>query len=70
MIRSIRKNQKREIRKKQILTLIRENNDISTEELAVKCNVTLRTIKRDIHELKIEQKLNRQGENWGKWLLP
>lgn len=70
MIRSIRKNQKREIRKKQILTLIRENNDISTEELAVKCNVTLRTIKRDINELKIEQKLNRQGENWGKWLLP
>jgi len=52
----------------QILNLIKENDTITAEELAVMFNVTERTIDRDIASLKKQSKLKRIGsKKTGHW---
>ena len=52
----------------QILNLIKENNAITAEEMAVIFNVTERTIDRDISFLKKQNKLKRVGsKKAGYW---
>jgi ATP-dependent DNA helicase RecG len=54
----------------QILNLIKENNTITTEEMAVVFNVTERTIDRDLSSLKKQNKLKRIGsKKSGHWEL-
>jgi ATP-dependent DNA helicase RecG len=57
-------------RKDQIIILIKENNSISTSEIANKLNVSKRTILREIDLLKIAGIIKREGkEKTGYWLL-
>ena len=54
----------------QILKLIKENNTITAEEMAVIFKVTERTIDRDISSLKKQNKLRRIGsKKFGHWKL-
>ena len=54
----------------QILNLIKENNTITAEEMAVIFKVTERTIDRDISSLKKQNKLKRIGsKKFGHWEL-
>jgi len=48
-------------RRKHLLSLIAENKWITMSELAKKCNVNIKTIKRDIDLLKSENRLLRVG---------
>jgi len=43
----------------QIIGLIKKNKDITIEQLAHACNVSAKTIKRDIAKLKEDGKLKR-----------
>ena len=57
-------------RKSQIILLIKENNRISTAEIATKLNVTKRTILREIDFLKSTGLIERVGkEKTGYWLV-
>ncbi|PWD97743.1 ATP-binding protein [Marinilabilia rubra] len=57
-----------EKREFQILNILRENNVITTSELAKLLNVTRRTIARDIEKLKIEGMIKRLGpDKGGRW---
>ena len=54
----------------QILNLIKENNTITAEEIAIIFKVTERTIDRDISSLKKQNKLKRIGsKKSGHWEL-
>lgn len=57
-------------RTKVILELIANNPNISTSELAIKLEVSKRTILRDIYTLKQQNKLERIGaEKTGYWKI-
>jgi ATP-dependent DNA helicase RecG len=57
-------------RASKILTLIKENNFISTVQMATILSVSKRTILRDIEKLKKENKIKREGnEKTGHWIL-
>jgi ATP-dependent DNA helicase RecG len=57
-----------DIRLNSIIDLIISNNMITTTELAIKLNVTRRTIARDIELLKTQSKLKRiDPDNGGYW---
>ena len=59
-----------ENRSKQIIELIKENNKITTKELAKRLNVTRRTIARDIENLKSNDIIRRAGaDKGGHWEL-
>lgn len=45
----------------QIISLIRENKDITIEQIAHECDVSSKTIKRDITKLKEDGKIKRVG---------
>ena len=52
----------------EIITLIKQNNQISAKQLAMKLFVSDRTIERDIEKLKKQGKLKRIGnEKNGHW---
>ena len=54
----------------EILILIKQNNQISAKQLAIKLSVSGRTIERDIEKLKKQGKLKRIGnEKNGYWKL-
>jgi predicted HTH transcriptional regulator len=48
-------------RAEQIIRLMQENKSITIERLSQLCNVSSKTIKRDIAQLKKEGKLKRIG---------
>jgi len=53
-----------------ILSLISENNRITLTELAQRCKVNIKTIKRDIDFLKAGKRLKRTGgRKTGHWEL-
>lgn len=55
-------------RQEQILALIKENRNISTQRIAEYLNVSKRTILRDIEDMKKNNKINRIGkERGGYW---
>ena len=54
-----------ENRSKQIIELIKDNNRVSTSELAKRLNVTRRTIARDIENLKHNNIIRRMGADKG-----
>ena len=57
-------------RLKEIIALIKKNNQISAKQLAKELNVSDRTIERDIEKLKKKGKLDRIGpEKNGHWHL-
>lgn len=52
----------------EIMTLIKQNNQISAKQLAIQLSVSNRTIERDIEKLKKQGKLKRIGnEKNGHW---
>ena len=54
----------------KILELIRDNKDITIEQLADLCSASTKTIKRDITKLKEQGKLKRVGSNKsGYWMV-
>ena len=54
----------------QIIHLIKENKDITIDQLANACNVSSKTIKRDIAKLKEDGKIKRVGSlKTGYWEL-
>ena len=59
-----------EERKQQVLTLIAENNKISTSQIAQQMGLSKKTIIGIINKLKDEEKLVRVGfERWGSWKI-
>ncbi len=58
----------RNTRLTMILKLINDDNNITTKQLSLLCNVSQITIKRDIEKLKKQNKLKRIGsERTGYW---
>jgi len=58
----------RDTRLTMILKLINDDNNITTKQLSLLCNVSQITIKRDIEKLKKQNKLKRIGsERTGYW---
>ena len=54
----------------QIIELMKENNQITIIELSNKLKVTVRTINRDITQLKEMKKIDRVGsDKTGHWLI-
>jgi ATP-dependent DNA helicase RecG len=59
-----------ESRQQHILSIIAENNHITTEEIARLVGVVRRTIARDIHSLKAKGVLKRIGsDKTGHWQI-
>ncbi len=55
-------------RLKLILVLIKENRHITRDELAIKCNISIETIKRDIRKLRKQEIIKRIGsDKTGYW---
>lgn len=53
-----------------LLSLISENDRITMSELALKCKVNIKTIKRDIDFLKAGKQLQRAGgRKTGYWVI-
>ncbi|TAJ06667.1 DeoR family transcriptional regulator [Marinilabiliaceae bacterium JC017] len=44
-----------------LLSLIKDNNSITLEQMAKACGVTIKTIKRDIDKLKADRRIKREG---------
>jgi len=60
----------KESRVEYLLSLISENDRITISELAQRCKVSIKTIKRDIDFLKAENRLKRTGgRKEGKWII-
>ncbi len=58
----------RDTRLTMILKLINDDNNITTKQLSLLCNVSQITIKRDIEKLKKQNKIKRMGsERTGYW---
>ena len=57
-------------RHKKILSLLKENNKLSAQELSVHLKVSSRTIQRDLDKLKVNGKIERVGsEKNGHWKI-
>ncbi len=57
-------------RLKKILNCIKENKNITRTEIANRCGVSLETIKRDIQNLKTQNKIKRIGaDKGGHWQI-
>ena len=68
--KDVPKDVPKEIRLKNIVLFIREKPEITMNELSQKCNVTLKTIKRDIEILKSKNLLKRiGGKKLGFWQI-
>ncbi|MCF8367422.1 MAG: DeoR family transcriptional regulator [Bacteroidales bacterium] len=52
-----------------ILELVKSDPGITMKEISEKCNVSVKTIKRDIEELRSAGKLRREGgRKKGNWV--
>ena len=57
-------------REEKIISLVKDNPHITIEQLSIKCNVSDKTIKRDIAKLKKEGVLKRKGgAKNGVWIV-
>lgn len=66
--KNVPKDVPKDERKTYLLSLIEENKWISISKMAEKCNVNVKTIKRDIELLKAERRLIRVGgRKGGHW---
>lgn len=66
--KDVTKNVTKEIRLKNILILVKEKPGITISELSQNCNVTMRTINRDIEILQSRKLLKRIGDKRnGHW---
>ncbi len=53
-----------------MLKFIEENAEISAKEIAIKLNVTERTVERDIEKLRKTDRIKRIGaDKGGYWLI-
>jgi len=53
-----------------VLKFIEENAEISAKEIAIKLNVTERTVERDIEKLRKTDRIKRIGaDKGGYWLI-
>lgn len=53
-----------------IISIIKKNDRVTTEELKEKLNVSIATVNREIKELKEARVLEREGgDNGGRWIL-
>jgi predicted HTH transcriptional regulator len=63
-------NEKLDPLEESIINLIRENDSITVKEMVKVLNISEKTIKRRIAELKNANKLNRKGsKKTGKWVI-
>jgi Fic family protein len=57
-------------REEKIISLVKDNPHITIEQLSIKCNVSDKTIKRDIAKLKKEGVIKREGgAKNGVWIV-
>ena len=65
------KDDPKEERLKLIIELLKANPDVTMEKMSKKLFVTIKTIKRDIEELKSQNKIKRiGGRKSGHWEIP
>lgn len=70
VLKDVPKDVPKEERIEFILSLINENDRITLSELAQKCKVNIKTIKRDIVFLRAEDRLKRAGgRKEGRWII-
>jgi len=70
VINDVTKNVTKEERLIKILKLVESNPSITTGEIALRLELTPRTVLRDIDQLKTENRLRRVGgRKKGKWII-
>lgn len=56
-------------RQKLILNLLKNDGNMTAAKIAEECDVSEKTIKRDIAELKSLKLISRKGSTHGKWVV-
>lgn len=56
-------------RQKLILNLLKNDGNMTATKIAEECDVSEKTIKRDIAELKSLKLISRKGSTHGKWVV-
>ncbi len=68
--KKVTKDVTKDSRSRKILELIKQNPSITTGEIALRLELTPRTVLRDINQLKNENRLRRVGgRKKGKWII-